>query len=52
MRRGDWRVRFETWMRLTCTRDGFRLQAGLLAHEADKEICRREWDCAIPRDLT
>jgi predicted acyl esterase len=49
--RGDWQVRFETRMRLTCTSDAFRLEAGLLAHEGEKEVCRREWDCAIPRDL-
>ena len=50
-RRGDWQVRFETWMRLTCTRDAFRLQAGLSARAGDEEVCHREWDCAIPRDL-
>jgi hypothetical protein len=38
-------------MRLTCTREAFRLQAGLDAHEGDQEVCHREWDCAIPRDL-
>jgi hypothetical protein len=51
-RRGDWQVRFETSMRLTCTGDAFRLQASLSASEGDKEICRREWDHAITRDLT
>ena len=50
-RRGDWQVRFETSMRLTCTRDAFRLQASLSAREGDEEVCQREWDCAIPRDL-
>ena len=50
-RRGDWRVRFETRMRLTCTRDAFRLQASLSAREGDEEVCQREWDCVIPRDL-
>ena len=24
--RGDWQVRFDVWMRLSCTRDRFRLQ--------------------------
>jgi hypothetical protein len=51
MRRGDWQVRFETWMRLTCTGDAFRLQAGLSAREGDEDVCQREWDCVIPRDL-
>jgi putative CocE/NonD family hydrolase len=50
-RRGDWRVRWRVWMRLTCTREAFRLQASLDAHEGDKEVCRREWDCVITRDL-
>jgi hypothetical protein len=39
-------------MRLTCTREAFRLQAGLLAYEGEKEVCRREWDHVIARDLT
>jgi hypothetical protein len=51
-RRGDWQVRLETWMRLTCTRDAFRLQAGLNAREGETEVCRREWDHMIARDLT
>jgi putative CocE/NonD family hydrolase len=50
-RRGDWQVRFETSMRVTCTDDVFRLQASLSAREGDKDVCHREWDCAIPRDL-
>jgi hypothetical protein len=50
-RRGDWQVRFETSMRLTCTGDTFRLQASLSAREGDKDVCQREWDCVIPRDL-
>jgi hypothetical protein len=50
-RRGDWQVRWQVRMRLTCTREAFRLQAGLDAHEGDQEVCHREWDCAIPRDL-
>ena len=50
-RRGDWQVRSEVWMRLSCTRDAFRLQASLSARAGDEEVCQREWDCAIPRDL-
>ena len=50
-RRGDWQVRFENWMRLTCTRDAFRLQAILSAREGDQEVCHRELDCVIPSDL-
>jgi predicted acyl esterase len=50
-RRGDWQVRSDVWMRLSCTRDAFRLQASLSARAGDEEVCQREWDCAIPRDL-
>ena len=50
-RRGDWQVRFETWLRMSCTRETFRLQASLRASEADQEVCHREWDTVIPRDL-
>jgi hypothetical protein len=50
-RRGDWQVRFDVWMRLSCTRDAFRLQASLSARAGDEEVCQREWDSAIPRDL-
>jgi uncharacterized protein len=50
-RRGDWQVRWEVSMRLTSTRDAFRLQANLRAWEGEEQVCRREWDRAIPRDL-
>jgi predicted acyl esterase len=50
-RRGDWQVRSDVWMRLSCTRDAFRLQASLSARAGDEEVCQRDWDCAIPRDL-
>ena len=50
-RRGDWQVRFEASMRMSCTRETFRLQASLGAWVADDEVCRREWDRVIPRDL-
>ena len=50
VRRGAWGVRIETWMRLSCTRDAFRLQTTLRASEGTSEVLRREWDCLIPRD--
>ena len=50
-RRGDWQVRWEVSMRLTSARDAFRLQADLRAWEGEEQVCRREWDRAIPRDL-
>jgi putative CocE/NonD family hydrolase len=50
MARGDWRIRTETSLRLSCTRDDFLLQASLRACEGDKEICARSWNRRIPRD--
>jgi len=50
MARDAWQVRIETRMRLSCTRDLFLLQGSLRAWEGAKEVCRREWDRAIPRD--
>ncbi|HET7881051.1 MAG TPA: CocE/NonD family hydrolase [Acetobacteraceae bacterium] len=49
--RDGWRVRIETTMRLTATRDGFQLRASLRAYEADVEVCRRDWDARVPRKL-
>jgi hypothetical protein len=49
--RDDWRVRIETSMRMSCTREAFLLRASLRAWEGDSEVCHREWDQSIPRDL-
>jgi len=51
MSRGAWQIQIETQMRLSCTRDVFLLQGRLRALEGPKEVCRREWDRAIPRDF-
>jgi predicted acyl esterase len=51
MSRGAWQVRIETSMRLSCTRDAFRLEGSLRAREGTNEVCHREWDRAIPRDF-
>jgi hypothetical protein len=51
MSREAWHVGIETWMRLSCTRDAFRLQGSLRAREGTNEVCHREWDRAIPRDF-
>lgn len=48
--RDSWQTRFETWTRLSCTHDAFRLQATLCAWEGDMEVCRRTWDASVPRD--
>jgi hypothetical protein len=51
IRRDAWQVRIQTAMRLSCTRDAFLLRASLRAWEGDSEVCHREWDESIPRDL-
>jgi predicted acyl esterase len=51
MARDDWHIRIETRMRLSCTRDAFHLEGELRASESTNEICHREWDRTIPRDL-
>jgi len=47
----DWRIRIETSMKMSCTRDTFRLQASMRGFEGDDEVCHRTWDHSIPRDL-
>jgi uncharacterized protein len=49
--RQGWQVRIETQMRLSCTRKAFLLRATLRAWEGPREVCHREWDRSIPRDL-
>jgi hypothetical protein len=49
--RDAWQIRIETLTRLSCTRDVFLLQGSLRAWEGANEVCRREWDRAIPRDF-
>jgi hypothetical protein len=51
IQRDDWQIRIETSMRLSCTRDAFLLRASLRAWEGASEVCHREWDQSIPRDL-
>jgi hypothetical protein len=49
--RDEWRVRIETHIRMSCTYDAFLLQAALRAWEGDDEICRRDWDRVVAREL-
>jgi hypothetical protein len=49
--RGEWRVRIETHIRMSSTRDSFLLQAALRAWEGDAEIYRRDWDRVVAREL-
>jgi hypothetical protein len=48
--RGDWRVRTDERMTVTCELDSFRVVASLTAFEGDEPICERSWDERIPRD--
>jgi hypothetical protein len=52
MSRNAWQIRIETQMRLSCTGEVFLLQASLRAWDGATEVCRREWDRAIPRDFS
>ena len=49
-RRGPWSTTVDTEMKLTATRDSFRLRARLTAREGEAEIFTRSWDEEIPRD--
>jgi putative CocE/NonD family hydrolase len=49
--RGAWRTKVETFMRMSCTREAFRLEASVRAFEGENEVCFREWDRTIKRDL-
>jgi putative CocE/NonD family hydrolase len=47
--RSDWRIRIETRMRMSCTRDAFLLSAEMRASEGGVTVCRREWDRRVLR---
>jgi hypothetical protein len=47
--RGDWRVRIDTFVRMSCTQDAFLLHASVLASEDAVEVCRRDWSRQVPR---
>lgn len=49
--RGDWRLRIETWTRMSCTADAFLLRASMRAWEGDAKVCERDWEHRIPRQL-
>ncbi len=48
--RGSWKIRIETSLRLSCTREAFLVRASLRAHEGAREVCVRTWDRRITRD--
>ena len=49
--RGAWRTLVDTTLRMSCTRETFRLRASIRAFEGDAEVCARDWDTTIKRDL-
>jgi len=57
MRRSDtiardgWRVRIDSTMRMSCTRDTFVLHATLDAWDGDERVFNKQWDRTIPRAL-
>ena len=50
LERGDWRVRTEGWLEMTCDNSSFYLNASLLAFEGDEQIFERQWQVPIARD--
>jgi hypothetical protein len=51
VQRGSWRARMELVTRVSATREAFRVQARLLAHEGDTLVRERTWDETIQRDF-
>jgi putative CocE/NonD family hydrolase len=49
--REAWKARIEASMRMSCTRETFRLQASICAFDGATELCHRAWDESIKRDL-
>ncbi|MGH6717797.1 MAG: CocE/NonD family hydrolase, partial [Alphaproteobacteria bacterium] len=49
--RGDWAVRIETSIGVTCDVTHFHVTARLDAFEGDRRIFTRDWREAIPRDM-
>lgn len=51
MRRGDWRVRIETRLEMSCTRHEFHYDAEVKAYEGDDLVSSRSWQSKHARDL-
>ena len=47
--RDEWRVNTETWTRMSCTADSFRIEATLRAYEDGNLVYEQDWDRWIPR---
>lgn len=47
--RGDWRIRTETFTRVSCTTQTFEIEALLNAFEGEEQVASRTWKRSIPR---
>ena len=46
---GPWQVTTEAQVTMTATAESLRMTARLVAHEAEQEVFRRDWDETVPR---
>ena len=49
LRRGEWRVRIESWVEVTCDALEFRVRARVRAWEGEGMLAEREWDELVER---
>ena len=49
--RGDWSIRTETAVRVSCTTETFDIEASMQAFEGDEKLADRVWTRRIPRRL-
>jgi putative CocE/NonD family hydrolase len=49
--RGSWRTRWETRIRISCTRGAFLLRATMSAWEGEAEVAHRVWNTRVPREF-
>ncbi len=49
-RREGWSTSVETWVKLTASKEEFRLQAELIALNDQARVFSKSWDRRIPRD--
>jgi predicted acyl esterase len=49
--RTDWKIRVDTFLRMSSTREAFRVEASIRAFDGDSAVCSRDWDRTIERDL-
>jgi hypothetical protein len=48
--RGEWRVRTETWTRMTSDREHFRIEARLEAYDDGQRVFAKDWNELVARD--